>query len=505
MKTVLHYLEESAARFPDKIAVIDETGSCTYRSLLRNSRQMASALSHTLSPGQGVILLMDKSIATLTAMMAVVSAGGFYSVFSPHLPQHRLRQMQATLAASLVLAPAALFNDDRQIFSDTPVLCLEELGQGAIDDRRLARIRAQMLDVDPLYVNFTSGSTGQPKGVVVSHRSVVDFIDVFTRLFSIQSEDIIGNQAPFDFDVSVKDIYSAMKTGAQLVILPRALFSQPAQLLDRLVSHQVTTLIWAVSALSLVCTFHALQYRVPHSVSKVLFSGEVMPPSHLRQWMEALPEALFVNLYGPTEITCNCTYHIVDRSRTYPHGLPIGKAFPNEEVFLLDSYQKRIDKPHVRGEICVRGSALALGYINNEEQTAARFVHNPLQSRFPQTLYRTGDLGYLNSQGELMFCGRQDFQIKLQGHRIELEDIEHAMQTLPQVEQCRCVYDGCRIHAFYCGQAQPETLRKELAMQLPGYMIPARLNQLDRMPLNANGKIDRSALLALTGGKNNEH
>ncbi len=161
---------------------------------------------------------------------------------------------------------------------------------------------------------FTSGSTGRPKGVVVSHRSVIDFMEYFTELFSITAQDVIGNQAPFDFDVSVKDIYATLKAGATMEILPKQLFSFPAKLLDYLCERRVTTAIWAVSALCIISTLNGFSYRVPTHLNKILFSGEVMPVSHLNIWREHLPDALFVNLYGPTEITCNCTYYIVDKT-----------------------------------------------------------------------------------------------------------------------------------------------------------------------------------------------
>ena len=331
---------------------------------------------------------------------------------------------------------------------------------------------------------------------MVCHRSVIDFIEHFTSLFSITQEDVIGNQAPFDFDVSVKDIYSAMKTGARLEIIPKPLFSQPAKLLDHLCDRNITTMIWAVSALCLVTTFHGLDYRVPETVNKVLFSGEAMPMKHLKQWMSHLPEARFINLYGPTEITCNCTWHEVERGREYPDGLPIGRSFPNERVFLLDEENHLVTAPGVHGEICVTGTALALGYYNNPTQTESRFVQNPLVTAYPQRMYRTGDLGWYNEEGELFFAGRKDFQIKYMGHRIELEEIERALSGVEGVERACCVFDEKkgRLTAYYVGEIEGKDIRHTLSATLPVFMLPGTYVKLPEMPLNKNGKIDRKSL-----------
>ncbi len=354
-----------------------------------------------------------------------------------------------------------------------------------------------MIDTNPLYANFTSGSTGEPKGVLVSHRSVIDFIDVFTKKFGISENDIIGNQAPFDFDVSVKDIYSSISTGASLVIIPKKLFSAPAKLLDYICENNVTTLIWAVSALCLITTFHGLDYRLPDNINKVLFSGEVMPLKHMKEWISHLPDAKFVNLYGPTEITCNCTYHVVDKELKYEKQIPIGQAFDNEEVFLLDEDDKLITEERKIGEICVRGTCLALGYYNNNKVTSEKFVQNPLNKQYIDLIYRTGDMGYFDEKGDFYFSGRKDFQIKHMGHRIELEEIERAMENVKGVNRACCIYreEKSRIYGFFVGELSKEELLEEIKKVLPVFMVPNSLKQVAEMPMTKNGKIDRKELI----------
>ena len=334
---------------------------------------------------------------------------------------------------------------------------------------------------------------------------MLDFIDCFTETFGITESDVIANQAPFDFDVSVKDIYSAMCTGATLVVVPRRLFSAPVELIDFLCAHRITTMIWAVSALCLITTFHALDYKTPDTIRKILFSGEVMPLKALKNFQSHLPEVTYVNLYGPTEITCNCTYHILDKERDYSAGIPIGKAFPNEDVFLLDGEDRRITAPETVGELCVRGTALALGYYGAPEQNAVHFVPNPLNPHYPEIIYRTGDLARYDANGDLVFSGRKDFQIKYMGHRIELEEIEREMAAIDGVERCCCIFDEkkSRLKGFYIGSVEKDALHAEMKEKLPAFMVPGILRRVEDMPLTKNGKIDRKKLAELVGGKTN--
>ncbi len=494
---VWEYMERWAKEDPRKTAVIDQSGAVTYAELVSAYQSVASDLARRIEQGSPIAVCMDKGIPALCSFFGIASAGGFYVLLNPDLPPARLSQIQSLLQAPYVITDEAHASLALRLFAPEQVLLIEDLRKAPVDSGLLASVRANALDTDPLYANFTSGSTGVPKGVVVSHRSVIDFIEHFSEVFAFSRDDRFANQAPFDFDVSVKDIYTAMKIGATLVITPKALFSRPAQLLDWLCEQEVTVMVWAVSALCLISTLHGLDYKTPKTVRKILFSGEVMPLKHLDSWRSHLPDAMFVNLYGPTEITCNCTYHILSPERGYEEGVPIGRSFPNEQILLLDQDNKRITEPGTEGEICVRGSALALGYLCAPEQTAAAFVQNPCNTRYPELIYRTGDLGKYDEAGELLFCGRRDHQIKYMGHRIELQEVEHGIAGVEGVERCCCVFDGekQKLYGFYQGTIDKAELQKALGVFLPAFMIPGVLDRVDEFPLTKNGKIDRGALL----------
>ncbi|MBS6837615.1 MAG: AMP-binding protein, partial [[Eubacterium] rectale] len=258
---------------------------------------------------------------------------------------------------------------------------------------KLATVRRQMSMTDPLYIIYTSGSTGNPKGVMTSHLSLMTYINAYCDVMHIECDDVLGNQSPLDYIAAIRDIYLPLKTGCSTAIIPKEYFMEPNAL--------------------------------------------------FRKWQENLPEAHFVNQYGPTEATASCTYYSVDHTVEDDEVLPIGKAYDNYRVFLIDEHG---NEPAVgeQGEICVCGPILALGYYNDPERTAAAFTLNPLNKAYPERMYRTGDYGRLNEDGILHFCGRMDRQIKHMGHRVELDEVEHAANVVEGVAESCVIYNKAK-------------------------------------------------------------
>jgi amino acid adenylation domain-containing protein len=440
---------------------------------------------------------MEKGCKTLVAMMGALYAGRYYVPVDPDVPEMRMAHILDVLDRPVVIVDATSGALPPWAEWYKNIVDISELVSQPVDAEALDVARASVLENDPAYVLFTSGSTGVPKGVVISHRGIVSFIGAFVNALGVRETDRIGNQAPFDFDVSTKDIYSAFAMGATLVIVPRALFMQPAALMEYLQTKQVTVLIWAVTALCIVSSYHAFAQGSLAELRIVAFSGEVMPYKHLQEWRSNLPSASFFNLYGPTEVTCNCLYQRLDESRAYDDGIPLGTSFSHCEVLVVDDRGRRVNEPHVEGELVVRGPSLALGYLDAPEENRRAFTQNPLHDRYPDRVYRTGDLASFSDTGELYFRGRKDNQIKHMGHRIELEEIDHVLERMPRVKRCRCAYDGRRkrLLAFYEGAASEHDVRGYVADSLPVHMRPATVCRVASFPLNKNGKVDRAQLL----------
>ena len=486
---VLAYLEESFRKYPDHIALADAKTGMTYGQVRAYVASCGSEIFRRIGgKGRPVGVCLRHDVYDVLAFLSIAYSGNFYVPLDITLPAERVGQMIAAIA------PAAVFAREGMKLPETlpaELVWIQEDCTSAFPPTDEPWRNAK--DTDALYVIFTSGSTGVPKGVAVSHRSVIDMAEQFCAVFGFPENAVFGNQAPFDFDVSVKDIYLSLKVGGRLEILEKKLFSFPKLLIERLNERQVDTVIWAVPALKIMSSLDAFAGERPRYLRDVMFSGEVMPPKTLAYWQEKIPAARYVNLYGPTEITCNCTYYIVENDRDPEENIPIGRAFPNCSVFLLEGEEPVEDGE--AGEICVAGSCLALGYYNAPEQTEAAFTPNPLQKAYRETIYRTGDIGRI-CRGQLLYMGRRDAQIKHMGHRIEMSEIELCANSAEGVAVSACVYDGegTRIVLFYQGTAEEKAVFAHMRGKLPKYMLPATVQKMESFPQTRTGKIDRKEL-----------
>ena len=497
---ILEWLEAAAENDPARTAFADADKEINYADLRELAKKIGYGIvSQAEKRGeiwrnQPIAVLIDRNIESLILFMAIVYSGNFYVPLDDTMPSKRISLILDTLKPVLIID-----SKNRTKLQTGDIISYAELaGADGYSEERLSGIRAGCLDTDPLYAIFTSGSTGTPKGVVVNHRSIIDLVSQFAEAFVFPKEAVFGNQAPFDFDVSAKDIYNCLYLAGTVQIISKQYFVLPVKLIPYLNERGINVIIWAVSALRIASNFKVFESCIPKYLALVMFSGEVMPVKDLKYWQAVLPETQFVNLYGPTEITCNCSYYIVDRDFADTEVLPVGKAFRNTEMFLLDQETgKRITEAGRTGEICVRGTCLAMGYYNNPEKTAEAFVQSPMQDAYPEKIYKTGDLGCYAENGELIFIGRRDLQIKHMGHRIELGEIEAAVNALAFIDVGCCIYDEAHEKIILCYQAA-ESCEKRivqgLSELLPKFMWPNRYLFFERIPMNKNGKIDRPFL-----------
>lgn len=498
MKHLLELLDHTAARWADHPAFGDEHGTLTWGQVQQAVQSIGTALAQQGVQHRPVALYLDHEVPCLLAMLGTLAAGGFYTVLDTAQPPERVRRITDQLEPVLLVTDAAHHDAALALGLSCPVWDLTKGLAQPPDPFLLQTLRGQAIDTDLAYVLFTSGSTGAPKGVAVPHRAVLAYSSWAAETFDINETTVFGNQTPFYFSMSVTDLYTALRTGAELQVIPKRLFSFPVQLLDYLTVRKVNTLYWVPSALGGVVRWKALDYTALPPLRTILFAGETMPTPYLNYWRAHYPQAIFANLFGPTETTDICAYYLVDRDFADDEPLPIGRACDNCGLLVLTE-DGRAAAPGEVGELCVRGSFLAAGYYNMPDKTAQRFCPNPLQPHYPETIYRTGDLVRYDEEGLLQYMGRTDNQIKHRGYRIELGEIETAAFGQPGLQSCACVYDAPRdrLVLFFTGSKElEEALRTRLEERLPAYMQPGLYRRLKAMPQNQNGKIDRAALRA---------
>ena len=493
MQNVLEQLELTASRFPEKTAVACEGSRVSFRVLQERASRLGAAIK-TEGRNEPIGVLASRETETLVFFFAALYSGNYYVPIDPDMPAEKkqailddtgMRVILGTEENRILLAP--LSYDGEYL---TPA-------QMADDGCAVPPVGGE----DPLYMVYTSGSTGKPKGILKSHRAELSYIRAYCDTFRFAAEDVIGNQTPFFFDASGKDLYMTVYLGCTLEILPTKLFSFPTELMEYMNQKRISFISWVPTAISIVAQLNPFSLVKPETLRRVFFVGEVMPMKYLNKWRRALPDIQYVNLYGQSELAGICCWFEVKGDWDDAAVLPMGKPLSNSRIYLLDGDELVREPGHI-GEMYIVSDALALEYYHDAEKTAASFLMKDF-GEGEVRCFKTGDMAQYDADGNLVFAARSDFQIKHMGRRIELGEIEAIATTLDEIRMCCCLYRPEKQWIYLFAELSQDCaltgqqLRSLLREKLSDYMLPRKVVILDAMPLSPNGKMDRQSLKAL--------
>ena len=493
--SVLCRLNSAVEKYGDKVAYKDTENSLTFRQFNELTRSIGTYLARLVPAGSPVVVMSGRHIFTPACFLGAVRAGCFYAPMDGDMPVTRLNQILGVIKADFMLVDKAHLDIAQGLDFRGTIIVMEDIIDYPASDELLGQREKSLVCTSPLYVIFTSGSTGVPKGVITSHQSLMTYIDSVSKVLDINDTDVLGNQSPLDYIAAIRDIYFPISRGASTFVIPKNEFAVPTALFEALSREKITALCWSVAGVELPAKLGAFDVLKPEYLKKLCFSGSVMPCKYLKIWQENLPDVLYVNQYGPTEATASCTYYVVKEKVDDDTVLPIGTPYDNYKVTLLTEDNKPVATGET-GEICVSGPILALGYYGNAAYTEKAFIQNPLNSNYRELIYRTGDLGSFDEDGILHFHGRMDRQIKHLGHRIELGEIEESARKVEGVTDCCSLYNKPKEHLylFYTGDATSKDIVLYFRKNMPAFMVPRKLVNLDKLPTLPNGKIDMQTL-----------
>lgn len=493
---ILEYFEQTVKAVPEKIAIIEGDQNISFQELSKKTKVLATSLMILKWINSPIAVFLPKSIEAIVADIAITYSGNAYMNLDVKTPAARIHNILERIKPIAVISDKKNAGIIRGIAEDTPVILIDEIDFSAeIDLDGLKQIASSIIDTDPLCIINTSGSTGTPKGVVLNHKSFIDFTEWAIETLQIHDNEIVGSLSPSVFDIYSFELCMLMAKGSKIVLLPESMAPFPAKILGLMQQNKVSFIFWVPTIMVNIANMDLLSKISLTDLKTIWFAGEVFPTKPFKYWKKHLSDSKYVNLYGPIEITLDCTYYIVNRELADNEPIPIGYPCRNTDVLILNE-QNKIASINEEGELCVRGTSLAMGYYNNPKKTAEVFVQNPLNSSYPEIIYRTGDLVYKNEQGEIIFKGRKDSLVKHMGYRIELGEIEHVIiNTLKLVDNGCVVYNQSKkeITLFYESKVSINIieLKKSIAEVFPKYMVPTVFHQMEELPRNNNGKIDR--------------
>lgn len=505
---LIELFEESVKKYPQKTAVIDKDREISFSDLRLRSMSLAQKIvDRWHCQNKPVAVFLDKSIECVYSDLGIIYSGNFYMNLDIKTPAERISNILKLVEPQVIVSTTKQIKSISDVIpSSTGVILLdEEDWSGYVDESFIIGKLFTIIDTDPSCIINTSGSTGTPKGVVLNHKSFFDFTEWAIDTFRFEDDLVMGSISPIVFDIYSFELCMLMAKASTLVVLPGNLAAFPAKILELLDKHHVNFLFWVPTIMVNIANMDLLSTYKLDSLKTIWFAGEVFPTKQFNYWYRHLPQATFANLYGPIEITLDCTYYIVNKDIPDEEPLPIGYPCRNTDIIILDAEDKAVTEPNIEGELCVRGTSLAMGYYNNPEKTALAFVQNPLNKAFPEVIYRTGDVVCYNEDGLIMFKGRKDNIVKHMGYRTDLGEIEHVIiNTLKLVKNGCIVYNQAakEITLFYEAEQEitPAEFRKKIGQTLPKYMIPTVYNHLELLQRNINGKIDRLYYKNLVNG-----
>ena len=497
---ILQYFKKTVVLNKNKKAVFYNHESISFGELDNKAKKIALNIINIESDINNVIgVFLPKSIKVVLSNLAITYSANAYMNLDVKTPNERICNIIKTIAPKIIITENKYLNIFKE-FKNIKVILIDEIDFNYVDNdfeiiqKRLNRI----IDTDPYCVINTSGSTGTPKGVVLNHRSFIDFTEWSLNTFKFSENEIIGSLSPVVFDIYSFELCLLMSRASTIVLIPENFSPFPIKILDLLKKFKVSFIFWVPTIMVNIANMDLFQNFKLDSLKLVWFAGEVFPTKQFNYWKNKFKNATFVNLYGPIEITLDCTYFIVNRKFSDNEPLPIGIPCKNTDVIILNENDELV-KNFEEGELCVRGSSLAMGYYNNKLKTSSAFVQNPLNKSYPELIYRTGDIVAYNEFNEIVFKGRKDTLVKHLGYRIELGEIEHViLNDLKLVDNACVVYKTStkEIILFYESKSIIDIsfLRKSIGKVLPKYMIPNNYKHLKILPRNTNGKIDRLKL-----------
>lgn len=501
IKNILEYFEVTIQKHSEKIAVVDGERRITFAELAHNAWAVGTAILQK-SHGQikqPVAVFLPKSVECITADIGIIYSGNAYMNLDVKTPMQRIGNIIKLVQPAYVITGEKYLDVLKTVYPAEQILLIDNLVKETLTHEALLKHLEQVIDTDPLCLINTSGSTGTPKSVVLNHKSFIDYTTWAIETTNLRENEIFASIAPSVFDHFSYELCLIMVHSCTMCIVPETYMIFPVKLLQFVVEQKVSYIFWVPTIMVNIANMDLLS-RIPlENVRMVWFAGEVFPTKQFNYWRKHLPNAKFVNLYGPTEITVDCTYYIVEREISDGEPLPIGHPCRNTDILILDGNNNLVTEKNVEGELCVRGTSLAMGYYNNPEKTAAVFVQNPLNKSYPEKIYRTGDIVYINNYGEIVYKGRNDSLIKHMGKRIELGEIEHIFVNKLQIVKNACaLYDYNKKEIVLVYEAEEEKtvaeMRKLVSVELPNYMIPTKYIRMELLPRNTNGKIDRLKL-----------